>query len=226
MTVLNESDFSADEIMLAVADGYEAPQGSDEWYEERLGKVTASRLDAVCRRTQAGKITAEYTKYMYQLLVERLTGKRPRFTSSAIEWGKEQEEAAAFRYEEVTGNIVHEVGFIQHETLKAGASADRLVGDDGIVELKCPNTATHLQYLANDALPITYFWQVHGQMWILDRAWNDFVSHDPELPDGVDLFIKRVPRDESVIALIEERVTEFLQLLDGTEQVLRSKITG
>lgn len=142
MTILNETDYYIDDVLAAAIEGYEAPQGSDEWFEERLGRVTMSRLSAVCARTKAGKVTADYDKYMYQLLVERLTGKRPRFSSRPMEWGKEQEEAAATRYEETTGNIVAEVGFIKHPTLEAGASTDRLVGDKGQLEIKCPNTAT------------------------------------------------------------------------------------
>ena len=225
MTILNETEFNIDDVLSAAIDGYEAPQGSDEWFEERLGNATCSRFVAICARTKAGLPTAEYQKYMYHLLVERLTGKRRRFSSRPMEWGTQQEEAAVARYEEVTGNITSEVGFIKHPKLATGGSPDRLIGDLGQLEVKCPNTDTHLKYLEANKLPNEYFYQVHGQLWITGRKWSDFISHDPELPAGLDLFRVRVNRDEQIIKRIGSDVRTFLRELDQLESKLRRKIS-
>lgn len=226
MTILNETEFTIDDIMSQAIESYEYPQGSDGWFEERLGIPTASMFKAICKRNKNGTVTADYNKYLIQLLVERLTGKRPRFTSLPIEWGKAQEELAATRYEEVTGNVTQEVGFKKHKTIEAGASLDRQVGKDGQIEIKCPNTATHLVYMINDQLPDDYFYQVHGQLWISGNKWCDFVSHDPDLPAGLDLFIKRVDRDEAVVKEIENEIKEFVNKLDELTNKLKEKIGG
>ena len=192
-------------------------QRTDEWFAARLGKVTASRVADVAARTKTG-YGASRANYMADLIVERLTGqKASSFTNQAMEWGVEQEPNARAAYSAKTGELVEEVGFIDHATIPmSGASPDGRIGGsgEGLVEFKCPSTATHLEYILTDTVPGKYIVQMQWQMACTAAAWCDFASYDPRLPPHLQLFIKRVPRDPQHIAELEAEVRKFLTELD------------
>jgi putative phage-type endonuclease len=189
-------------------------QRTDDWFAARLGKVTASRVADVIAKTKTG-YGAGRANYMADLVVERLTGQRASsFSNSAMEWGTEQEPNAKAAYAAKTGILVEDVGFIDHPTVAmSGASPDGLA-EDGLIEVKCPNTATHLEYALAELPPLKYFTQMQWQMACTGRPWCDFVSYDPRLPERLQLLVVRVPRDDDYIKILEQEVTTFLQELD------------
>lgn len=189
-------------------------QRSAEWYAARLGKVTASKVADVVARTRTG-YAASRANYMAQLVCERLTGKPTEgFSNAAMEWGVEQEAAARDAYSARVGELVTEVGFIDHPAIKmAGASPDGIVGA-GIVEIKCPSTATHIEYLFEREPPQKYFYQMQWQMACTGAEWCDWVSYDPRMPENLQLLVVRIPRDTDCITLLEKEVSEFLAELD------------
>ena len=199
-------------------------QRSEEWFAARLGKVTASRIADLMAKTKAG-YGASRANYMAQLLTERLTGRAEEgFTNAAMQWGTETEPQARAAYEFLTDNPVLEVGFIPHHAIaEAGASPDGLVSGDGMVEIKCPNTATHLDTLITDTVPGKYVKQMQWQMACARRQWCDFVSFDPRLPETMHLYVKRVARDDKVIAEMESEVTKFLLELQEKIDTLNTK---
>ncbi len=189
-------------------------QRSAEWHAARLGKVTASKVADVVARTRTG-YAASRANYMAQLVCERLTGKPTEgFSNAAMEWGVEQEAAARDAYSARVGELVTEVGFIDHPTIKmAGASPDGIVGA-GIVEIKCPSTATHIEYLFEREPPQKYFYQMQWQMACTGAEWCDWVSYDPRMPENLQLLVVRIPRDTDCIQMLEKEVSEFLAELD------------
>ena len=186
-------------------------QGTNEWKECRVGKVTASRVADVVAKTKSG-YSASRDNYMAQLVCERLTGKPAEsFSNAAMQWGTETEPLARAAYEAKMNVLVDEVGFIDHPSIvNSGASPDGLVGADGLIEIKCPNTATHIDTLLSQTVPKKYADQIFWQMACTGRDWCDFVSYDPRLPSDLQLFIKRIPRDDKYIQLLEAEVIEFL----------------
>jgi putative phage-type endonuclease len=190
-------------------------QGTDEWFEARIGKVTASRVADIIAQTKSG-YSASRDNYMAQLVCERLTGQKGEsFTNAAMQWGTETEPLARAAYEAHKDLLVDEVGFIPHpRILMAGASPDGLVGDNGLLEIKCPNTATHIDTLLSQTVPGKYNTQMQFQMACTDREWCDFVSFDNRLPVELQLFVKRVPRDNMYIRLMEDEIVKFLKELD------------
>ena len=186
-------------------------QGTNEWKECRVGKVTASRVADVVAKTKSG-YSASRDNYMAQLVCERLTGKPAEsFSNAAMQWGTETEPLARAAYEAKMDVLVDEVGFIDHPSIvNSGASPDGLVGIDGLIEIKCPNTATHIDTLLSQTVPKKYADQIFWQMACTGRDWCDFVSYDPRLPSDLQLFIKRIPRDDKYIQLLEAEVIEFL----------------
>jgi putative phage-type endonuclease len=189
-------------------------QRTDDWFAARLGKVTASRVADVIAKTKTG-YGAGRANYMADLVVERLTGqKASSFTNAAMEWGTEQEPNAKAAYAAKTGILVEDVGFIDHPTVAmSGASPDGLA-EDGLVEIKCPNTATHLEYIFDGKPPQKYITQMQWQMACAGKPWCDFVSFDPRLPERLQLLVVRVLRDDDYIKMLEQEVTTFLQELD------------
>ena len=192
-------------------------QGTPEWFAQRLGKVTASRVADIIAKTKTG-VAASRGNYLAQLVAERLTGQSAdSFKSGAMQHGTETEPMARMAYETETGQMVTEVAMIQHPKIEmAGASPDGLVGEDGLVEIKCPNTSTHIATLMADKAPSGYMAQMQWQMACTGRAWCDFVSFDPRMPEDMQLFIKRVPRDEKLIAEYEAEVIKFLAEVQET----------
>ena len=190
-------------------------QLSEEWFSARLGRVTASRVADVIAKTKSG-YSASRANYMAELIVERLTGNRvDSFVSSAMMWGTNTEPLAREAYESRTGVLVEEVGFVPHPTIPmAGASPDGLVGGDGLIEIKCPNTATHIDTLLNKEAPAKYVTQMQWQMACSGRDYCDFVSYDPRLPTNIQMFKKRIIRDNEIIAELEKEVSKFLDEVD------------
>lgn len=190
-------------------------QGSPEWFAQRLGKVTASRVADVIAKTKTGYSTSR-ENYMAQLICERMTNTvAESYTNAAMQWGTDNEPLARAAYEAAKDVLVDEVAIITHPTIEsAGASPDGLVGDDGLVEIKCPNTATHIDTLLSQTVPCKYVTQMQWQMACTGRKWCDFVSFDPRMPEDLRLFIKRVDRDDKMIAELESEVVKFLKELD------------
>ena len=158
-------------------------------------------------------------------MTERLTGKPPEpFTNEAIQWGIDQEAPAKEAYEKRTGNRVEEIGFVEHPNIAAaGASPDGLVGEDGLIEIKCPTQATHIDTLLNGEINDRYIKQMMWQMACTGRKWCDFVSFDPRMPEDMQLFIKRIPRDDAQIKHLEDSVQEFLDEVHVTVESLTDK---
>ena len=197
-------------------------QRSESWFQARLGKVTASKVSDVMAKTKSG-YAASRDNYMAQLVVERMTNKQAEtFTNAAMEWGTQQEPFARAAYEIKKGVVVEEVGFIDHPRLpNAGASPDGLVGEEGMVEIKCPNTATHIETLLSKEVPWKYYAQMQWQMACTGRLWCDYVSYDPRMPDNTQLFIQRVYRDADNIELMEKEVVKFLIELGEKVEALK-----
>jgi putative phage-type endonuclease len=188
-------------------------QGTPEWLAERAGKVTASMVSAVLAKPE----TAGYRDYQAQLIAEVLTGKPQGsdYTNAAMQFGTEMEPLARSAYEAETGFSVDEVGFCQHPAIeRAGASPDGLVGDSGLVEIKCPKVATHLAYLLAGVVPAGYKNQMMWQMAVTSRDWCDFASFRPDLPEHLQLFIVRYKRDPERIKELETAVIAFLDSVD------------
>ena len=195
-------------------------QRTPEWFAKRLGLVTASRIADVMAKVKTGT-AASRSGYMTQLVTERLTGQPTEgYQSAAMEWGIEQEGAARAAYEARTGVLVDEVDFVRHPILEAGASPDGLVGEDGCIEIKCPNTATMLEYIEDRSVPRKYLLQIQWQLACTGRNWCDFVAYDPRLPEHLQLLVIRVPRDEDVIEQIAAEVGRFVtELRDRVEHL-------
>lgn len=192
-------------------------QGSPEWFAMRIGKATGSRIKDIIAKTKTGYSTSR-ANYAAQLVAERLTGKvEESFANAAMKWGTECEPLARASYEAETGVMVDEVGMLEHPAIAmTGASPDGLVGSDGMVEIKCPNTATHIATMLSGKADPQYMSQMQWQMVCANRAWCDFVSFDPRMPADMQLFIVRVPRDDVLIAEYEKEVISFLGEVDAT----------
>lgn len=189
-------------------------QRSDEWYRARAGKVTASRLCDVMAKTKSG-YSAARKNYMMELLCQRLGGGIPeKFVSAPMQRGIDLEPIARGVYEAVRGELVDETGLVMHPSVKDfGASPDGLVGDDGLLEIKCPNTSTHVDFLRTKKPKREYVLQMHGQMLCTGRSWCDFLSYDDRLP-GLEFAMVTVHRDEAMAKSIIEEVEIFLNELD------------
>lgn len=200
-------------------------QHSPEWFAARLGKVTASRISDVCAKTKTGW-GAGRRNYMAELVAERLTGTpAERYSNTAMQWGTATEPEARTAYAFYSDADVEEVGFVPHPTIaQSGASPDGLVGSDGLVEIKCPNTATHLDtLLAEGKIPERYLYQILWQLACTGRKWCDFASYDPRLPGSMRLYVQRIERDDMLIKALEKDVNAFLAELDETVATLRQR---
>lgn len=191
-------------------------QRTADWFQARLGKVTASRIADVTAKTKTGW-GAGRANYRAQLVAERLTGQQQdSFVNAAMQHGIDTEDQARTAYSFLYGHKVVEEAFVPHPAIAmAGASPDGLVGLDGLVEIKCPASATHIETLKGQAIPGKYIGQMDWQMACTGRRWCDFVSFDPRLPEEMQLFVKRHHRDDARIAELEGLVTEFLAEVDA-----------
>jgi len=186
-------------------------QYSPEWFAERAGKATASRIADIIAKTRNGW-GASRKNYMAELVAERLTGQAAEsYTNAAMQWGIDTEPDARAAYEFYTSNEVELIGFVPHPKIEdSGASPDGLVSNSGLTEIKCPNTATHIDTLLGAAIPDKYIIQMQWQMACTGREWCDFVSFDPRMPEELRLFVERMERDNERIKELEERVETFL----------------
>jgi putative phage-type endonuclease len=186
-------------------------QRSEEWFAARCGSLGASQLNEALATTKNGW-GASRENLKNRIIAERLTGSPTEtFQNAAMVWGVVTEDQARKAYEEATGTFVDEMGIAQHPVLEhTHASPDGLVGEDGLLEIKCPNTTTHIETLKSQKVPSKYMNQMLWQMRCVDRQWCDYVSFDPRLPEHLQLFIKRVERDDAAIAELEAKVAEFL----------------
>lgn len=200
-------------------------QGTDEWFQARCGKATASRMADLTDRLKSGAPGAKRTNYMGQLLAERLTGVvASGYRSASMRHGSDTEPQARQHYAFFTNAEIAEAGFVPHPSIAdAGASPDSFVGDDGLLEIKCPDTKTHADTLLSEEVPEQYLPQIYWQMACTGRAWVDFVSFDPRMPGWGMIFIKRVDRDDEKITALEAEVVGFLTELRDTEARLRAK---
>lgn len=199
-------------------------QRTEEWFAARCGCVTASRIADIMARTKSG-YSSSRANYRVQIALERLTGKvEPSYSNAAMQWGIDTESEARRAYEFFVDRDVIETGFVLHpEIERAGASPDGLVGDDGLVELKCPMSATHLETLLNGSFADKYVKQGLFQLACTGRKWVDLVSYDPRFPERMRLFVTRIERDDSAIAEIEREVRAFLAEIDETVEMLRAR---
>jgi putative phage-type endonuclease len=197
-------------------------QGTTEWFAARCGKVTASRVADIIAKTKSGP-SASRENYLAQLVCERMTGKPAEsYSNSAMQHGTDTEPYARAAYEARMDILVTEVGFIDHPWIAmSGASPDGLA-NEGMVEIKCPNTATHIDTLLSRTVPAKYITQMMWQMACADRPWCDFVSFDPRLPEKHQLFIKRINYDPEMVNLLENSVIQFLGDVDLKIQQLES----
>ena len=192
-------------------------QGSEEWFTARLGKVTGTGFAKVLAKGH-GKTRKSY---MIQLAAERLTGlAQESYSNAAMEWGTEHEADARITYEIVNDVSVLLAGFVELSD-EIGTSPDGLVDDEGLLEIKCPNSTTHIETIMSNKVPSQYIPQIQGGMWVAERQWCDFVSFDPRVA-AVPCLCLRVARDQKYIDNLEKEVNVFVAELKG----LTEKITG
>ena len=199
-------------------------QGSAEWLAARAGSLGASQIAEAIAKTKSGW-GASRANIMATLITERLTG-RPSdtFTNAAMQWGTQTEPDARAAYEFMRDVDVELVGIVKHPTIAGShASPDGLVGDKGLIEIKCPTSSTHIETLLTGSIPGKYITQMQWQMACTGREWADHISYDPRLPTSMQLWIKRVERDPKLISELEEQVQEFLAELDAKVKALREK---
>lgn len=192
-------------------------QRSVEWLYERVGKVTASRFKDVMAKLKTGAPAKAREDYVWEIVVERLTGKpSEHYASAAMQHGIDNESLARATYEARTGALVTQAGFVHHPEIEGvGGSPDGLVDADGGMEAKCPfNSAIHLRTIL-DGMPDEHVAQVQGLMWVNRRQWWDFVSFDPRLPKPFDIYVQRIPRDDAYIARLEAEIRGFLKDVDA-----------
>ncbi len=187
-----------------------AEQRTPDWFAARLGRCTASRFYDIIAKTRSGYASTRMN-YRAELVIERLTGQSiDIYQNAAMAWGTDTEPLARTTYMLTTGNVVAECGFFAHNEIAAGASPDGLIGDDGTIEVKSPNPATHIETLRLGSIPAKYIPQVQGQLWMTGRQWCDFISFDPRLPLNAQLFIQHIERDDEYIAKLEQEIIKFL----------------
>jgi putative phage-type endonuclease len=198
-------------------------QGTDDWRIARLGKVTASRVADVMATTKNGE-AATRKNYMMELLCERLTGQSAEgFTSAAMQRGIDLEPMARTEYEIQNGLLVSETGLVDHPTIAMfAASPDGLINNDGLIEIKCPNTAQHVDFLLTGTIPPRYVWQMTAQMECTGRAWCDYVSYDDRMPAHLMLQVKRLHIGDTQVKLMVDTVRQFLDQLSDLEHQLRN----
>lgn len=200
----------------------ELVQGSPEWLAARVGSLGASRVSEAVAKVKSGW-GASRANLLAELLVERLTGRQAdKFTTQAMQVGIEREPDARAAYELMKSVDVREVGLIRHPRIHGThASPDGLIGEDGMIEIKSPQPAAHLEILLSGSIPQKYLLQMAWQMCCANRAYCDFVSYNPDFPGSMSLFIKRVPRSPEQERELEADVASFIAELDAKEAALR-----
>lgn len=200
-----------------------ASQNSPEWFSARCGVPSGSRFSDIMSKGKGDSASLTRAKYLAELAIEAVTGVKAEFpTTPAMQHGIETEPIARAAYEYRTGNLVEEIGFCIHDTIRCGVSPDGLVGSSGMTEFKCPQPHTHADYMRRTDAPPAYKWQIQGQLWVMEREWNDFVSYCPTMPENCRLIVRRVYRDEEAIASLEAEVKRFVEELDKEIDFFRS----
>jgi putative phage-type endonuclease len=199
-------------------------QGSEAWHQMRLGKVTASRVADLLAKTKTGP-SASRGNYLIELALQRVTKTiEESYTNAAMEWGTQTEPQARVAYEVKTGNFVDQVAFIDHPTIAGfGCSPDGIVAADGLIEIKCPNSATHWSYIKANEPPNKYFIQMQAQMAVTGAKWCDFVSFDPRMPERSQLLVVRVMRDPEYILYMEAEISSFLKEVEKEVQLMEKR---
>lgn len=199
-------------------------QGTPEWHELRRGKVTASRVADILAKTKTGP-SASRQNYLIELALQRTTKTiEPSYTNAAMEWGTQTEPQARVAYEVETGNFVDQVPFIDHPAIKGfGCSPDGLVGNEGLIEIKCPNSATHWEYFKSKEPPKKYWIQMQAQMAVTGRKWCDFVSFDPRMPNRSQLLIVCVARDYEFITYMNAEIQQFLSEVEVEVKLMENQ---
>jgi len=200
-------------------------QGTPEWHELRRGKVTASRVADIMAKTKTGTSTSR-ANYLIELALQRVTGTiEESFSNTAMQWGTDNEPYARMAYEASSNVFVEQIPFIDHPDIPwFGCSPDGLIGNDGLVEIKCPyQSAVHWVNVKTNEVPAKYVHQVHTQILVTQREWCDFVSFDPRMPERSKLLIKRVYRDEKLAAEIEASVKQFLEEVEKEVELMKGK---
>lgn len=200
-------------------------QRSPAWFQSRLGRLTGSKADVILGTLKKGGEPAGRRDYRLQLVIERLTGtiQEEPFTNPAMQWGIDQEPAAFEAYDALTGVFASRTGFLSHNDLLVGCSLDGHVGDFyGIVEFKCPKTATHIGYLKGGVVPSDYLPQITHNLWVTGAEWCDFMSFDPRLPEHLRTFLVRVPASSVDLSAYELAARLFLGEVERELEVVRS----
>jgi putative phage-type endonuclease len=198
-------------------------QGTPEWFDLRLGKVTASRVADILAKTKTG-VSASRQNYLIELALQRVTGVfEQSFTSQAMQDGVDREAQARVAYEVATGSFVSQVAFRNHHVIEGfGCSPDGEVDDQlGLVEIKCRNNANHWEVIKTGEIPKKYWIQMQAQLSCTGFEWNDYVGYNPNFPEKSKLYIQRVYRDEFFIAEMEEQIKQFL--IEVEEEVRQMK---
>lgn len=199
-------------------------QGTGAWFNARTGKITASRMRSAMKRLKNGEDAAERKNLKIEILAERMTGDIiEKFVNAAMQWGIEQEGAAKTAYEAATGRIVTDVGFIDHPEIEwCGASPDGFV-NDGLIEIKCPTTSTHLSWVIDGGIPEEHIAQMTLQCAVTKRKWCDFVSYDPRVAQAQQLFVRRFYPTDEQIETVEREARLFLQEVEGLFQLITTR---
>lgn len=199
-------------------------QGSEAWHQLRLGKVTASRVADLLAKTKTGP-SASRGNYLIELALQRVTKTiEESYTNAAMEWGTQTEPQARVAYEVKTGNFVDQIAFIDHPIIAGfGCSPDGIVASDGLIEIKCPNSATHWSYIKANEPPNKYFIQMQAQMSVTGAKWCDFVSFDPRMPERSQLLVVRVMRDPEYIVYMEAEISTFLKEVEKEVQLMEKR---
>ena len=196
-------------------------QGSHEWLQLRLGVATASNFDKII--TSTGKESATLDKYALQLATEQmLIAPESSYKNDAMIRGNDLEELAREIYQEQTFNVVDQITMFKSDCGNFGFSPDGLVGNDGLIEIKCPLATTHFKYLLDNKMPSDYIQQIQTGLWISGRKWCDFVSYHPNFKDK-QLFIIRVERDEEYIIKLAELANKVILLRNEYLKQLEEK---
>jgi putative phage-type endonuclease len=198
-------------------------QGTQEWHAERCGKATASKIADIIATTKSGP-SASRKNYLAQLVAERLTGTvAESYTNGAMQWGKDTEAQARDAYAFLKGLDVEPAPFVDHPNIAmSGASPDGFIGSDGLLEIKCPFTATHIDTILTGKIDSKYITQMQWQLACTGRAFCDFVSYDPRMPEHLAIWVKRVPRDDAMIEELEGAVRAFLAEVSATVTALEA----
>ena len=199
-------------------------QRSHDWLQARCGYPSGSGFKHIMARTKAGKPTAARHTYLMDKVTERLTGQPVQhFVTAAMQWGIDNEGYARDAYEAATGRTVAPMGFVRHPSIVCGVSPDGIVDMEGLLEIKCPNSATHLETI-REGMDAEHMAQLQGGMWVCNLKWADFVSYDPRLPKPYHLYIQRVERDQVYIDALEDAVHDFLIDLDTALADIKTRI--